>query len=93
MGCTIRYEYGLFRQRIVDGYQVEVPDNWLEDGNIWEICRPHEVEQIQFGGRLEEYFDNSKRKFRLIDATTIEDSARLHSRHGTVSSSDYQDRK
>ena len=72
MGCTIRYEYGLFRQRIVDGYQVEVPDNWLEDGNIWEICRPHEVEQIQFGGHLEEYTENGKMKFRLVDATTIE---------------------
>ena len=40
MGCTIRYEYGLFRQKIVDGYQVEVPDNWLESGNVWEIARP-----------------------------------------------------
>ena len=35
MGCTIRYEYGLFKQKIVDGYQVELPDNWLENGNLW----------------------------------------------------------
>ena len=34
MGCTIRYEYGLFRQKIIDGQQVEVPDNWLENGNV-----------------------------------------------------------
>ena len=40
MGCTIRYEYGLFRQKLADGYQVEVPDNWLDEGNIWEIARP-----------------------------------------------------
>ena len=72
MGCTIRYEYGLFRQRIVNGYQVEVPDNWLEAGNIWEICRPNETERIHFGGRLEEYTENGKLKFRLLDATTVE---------------------
>ena len=72
MGCTIRYEYGLFRQRIVNGYQVEVPDNWLEAGNIWEICRPNETELIHFGGRLEEYTENGKLKFRLLDATTVE---------------------
>ena len=40
MGCTIRYEFGLFRQKLVDGYQIEVPDNWLDSGNIWEIPRP-----------------------------------------------------
>ena len=71
-GIGIRYRFGLFRQRIVDGYQVEVPDNWLEEGNIWEICRPHETERIQFGGHLEEYTENGKMKFRLVDATTVE---------------------
>ncbi len=72
MGCTIRYEYGLFRQKIVDGYQIEVPDNWLEAGNIWEIPRPDQMEEIQFGGRVEEYQENGRLKFRLADATTIE---------------------
>jgi len=43
MGCTIRYEYGLFRQKIVDGYQVEMPDNWLDNGNLWEIPRPDQA--------------------------------------------------
>ena len=38
MGCTIRYEYGLFRQKIVDGQQVELPDNWLGNGNAWEMA-------------------------------------------------------
>lgn len=37
MGCTIRYEYGLFRQKIVDGQQVELPDSWLDNGNAWEM--------------------------------------------------------
>ncbi|MCJ7688199.1 MAG: glycogen/starch/alpha-glucan phosphorylase, partial [Clostridiaceae bacterium] len=36
-GCGIRYKYGLFKQNIEDGYQVEVPDNWLKNGNVWEI--------------------------------------------------------
>ena len=53
MGCTIRYEFGLFRQRLVDGYQVEVPDNWLDSGNIWEIPRPNETVEVHFGGRVD----------------------------------------
>ena len=65
MGCTIRYEYGLFRQKLVDGYQVEVPDNWLDSGNIWEIPKPEEMVEVHFGGRLEEYYDdNNKLRFR-----------------------------
>ena len=72
MGCTIRYEYGLFRQRIVDGYQVEVPDNWLESGNIWEVVQPDQIEEIVFGGRLEQYMENGKLKFRQVGGTTVE---------------------
>ena len=49
-GCTIRYEYGLFKQKIIDGYQVEMPDPWLEDGNVWEIPRPEETVEVKFGG-------------------------------------------
>ena len=49
MGCTIRYEYGLFRQKLVDGFQVEVPDNWLDDGNVWEVPRPDQTVQVHFG--------------------------------------------
>ena len=49
-GCTIRYEYGLFRQKIVDGYQIELPDTWLENGNAWEIARPEETVEVKFGG-------------------------------------------
>jgi starch phosphorylase len=72
MGCTIRYEYGLFRQRIVDGYQVEVPDNWLEAGNIWEVAQPDQIEKIVFGGRLEQYMENGHMKFRQVGGTTVE---------------------
>ncbi|MCD8390583.1 MAG: glycogen/starch/alpha-glucan phosphorylase [Firmicutes bacterium] len=57
-GCTLRYEYGLFRQKIVDGYQTEIPDTWLENGNTWEIARPEETVSVNFGGHVDTYWDN-----------------------------------
>ena len=72
MGCTIRYEYGLFRQKLVDGYQVEVPDNWLDAGNIWEIPRPHETVEIHFGGRVVPYDDDGRMRFRHENYSTVE---------------------
>ncbi len=54
MGCTIRYEYGLFRQRIVEGQQVEVPDEWLTYGNAWEIPTQRDAVEVRFGGQLVE---------------------------------------
>ena len=56
MGCTIRYEYGLFRQRIVDGQQVEVPDEWLTYGNAWEIPTQKDACTVRFGGTLHEHW-------------------------------------
>lgn len=58
MGCGIRYDYGLFRQKIVDGQQIEMPDNWLSDGCIWEIPRPEEQFEINFYGSVTEYYDD-----------------------------------
>lgn len=49
-GCGIRYKYGLFEQKIVDGYQVELPDNWLKEDNIWEIRKPDKAVEVRFGG-------------------------------------------
>ncbi len=54
MGCGIRYEYGLFRQKIVDGEQVELEDNWIEDGYIWEMERPDDAVEVRFNGEIEE---------------------------------------
>ena len=61
-GCGILYEYGLFRQKIMDGYQIELPDPWLEDGNIWEIQYPDEQYEVHFGGNVtEEWSDGAIR--------------------------------
>lgn len=60
-GCTIRYEYGLFKQKIVDGYQIELPDPWLEDGSAWEIARPEETVEVKFGGQVHSYWDENGR--------------------------------
>jgi starch phosphorylase len=52
-GCGIRYQYGLFDQKIVDGYQVEVPDNWLKNGNVWERRNIEKSVMVGFGGEVE----------------------------------------
>ena len=71
MGCTIRYEYGLFRQRIVDGQQVELPDTWLDNGNAWEVPKPEESFEIRFGGRLQEDWSNGSLNVKLVDYTPV----------------------
>ena len=57
LGYGIRYEYGMFRQKIENGYQVEEPDHWLRDGNPWELERPEFTQRVHFGGRSERYQD------------------------------------
>jgi len=52
-GNCLRYEYGLFKQKIVDGYQVEVPDQWLRLGNVWEVRKPKHAIEVKFWGRVE----------------------------------------
>ncbi|MBT6149818.1 MAG: glycogen/starch/alpha-glucan phosphorylase, partial [Gemmatimonadetes bacterium] len=56
-GYGLRYEYGIFQQRIFNGFQVEAPDNWLRNGNPWEIKRPEKVYPVRFYGRVEEGAD------------------------------------
>ena len=58
IGYGIRYEYGMFRQRIEEGYQIEEPDHWLRDGNPWEVSRPEYEQTIHFGGRTKHYKDS-----------------------------------
>ena len=73
MGCTIRYELGLFRQHISDGYQVELPDNWLENGYVWEVCRANESVEVRFNGYVEEYADeNDEPRYRLCEYDAVQ---------------------
>ena len=51
-GCSIRYKYGLFEQKIIDGYQVELPDNWLRNEAVWEIKKPHKAVLVKFYGNI-----------------------------------------
>ncbi len=63
-GCGIRYRYGLFRQKIENGFQVEVPDNWLKDGYPFELRRPEHTFQVKFGGYVRsEMAGNGRTKF------------------------------
>ncbi len=60
-GCGIRYHYGMFKQEIRDGYQVEVPDNWLADGNPFELRRPEYAKVVKFGGYVSVRCDENGR--------------------------------
>ncbi len=62
-GCGIRYRYGMFKQQIRDGYQVEVPDNWLADGNPFELRRPEYRKEVKFGGYVTVRRDESGREY------------------------------
>ena len=71
-GYGIRYEYGMFRQHIADGHQVEEPDHWLRNGNIWEFERPEYTQRIHFGGRTEQYHDEKGvLRSRWVDAQDV----------------------
>ena len=71
-GCGIRYRYGMFKQQIKDGYQIEVPDNWLKDGNPFEIKRPEYSYEVKFGGYVRCYKDEDGRdKFVQEDYRSV----------------------
>ncbi|MBT9583580.1 glycogen/starch/alpha-glucan phosphorylase [bacterium] len=72
MGYGIRYEYGIFEQRIEKGYQVEQPDPWLSNGNPWEIVRPEYTLTVRMGGRCEAYMDKDQRyRIRWVDTHDV----------------------
>jgi starch phosphorylase len=63
-GCGIRYRYGMFKQQITDGFQIEVPDNWLKDGYPFELCRPEYCYEVKFGGNVrQEQTEDGELKF------------------------------
>lgn len=72
VGYGIRYQYGMFRQRIENGEQVEEPDHWLRDGNPWEIERPEYTQRVHFGGRSELYHTSDGRpRWRWVDTHDV----------------------
>ncbi len=72
MGYGLRYDFGIFRQRIVDGQQVEEPDNWLKDGYPWECARPEYAQLVHFGGHVESYDDNGVSRLRWVGAECVQ---------------------
>ncbi|MDR2876000.1 MAG: glycogen/starch/alpha-glucan phosphorylase [Methylobacillus sp.] len=72
MGYGLRYEYGMFRQKIENGYQLEEPDNWLRGGNPWEIERQELAVPVKFGGHTEHSFDeNGKPQARWVNSRDV----------------------
>ena len=70
-GFSIRYDYGIFKQRIVDGWQMELPDDWLNNGDVWLNPREEDTFEVKFGGTLEENWVDGKLKVEQKNATTI----------------------
>jgi starch phosphorylase len=70
-GMSICYEYGIFRQKIVNGMQKEEADNWLDLGNVWLLKKEDETEQVRFGGKLEENWVNGRNIVSHTGYTTV----------------------
>ena len=71
-GFSILYEYGLFRQRIVDGEQLELPDVWLPEGEVWLVPRQDRAVTVRFGGRVEERWENGVCHITQYDCDEVE---------------------
>src|SRR5690606_32791140 len=71
-GYGIRYEYGIFCQKVMDGFQVETPDNWLRYGNPWEVPRPEVIYLIPFYGDIKVYLDKlGKHRYQWQAGQTV----------------------
>ncbi|MEE1279475.1 MAG: glycogen/starch/alpha-glucan phosphorylase [Oscillospiraceae bacterium] len=70
-GFSIRYEFGIFKQKIIDGWQMEFPDNWLERGEVWLQPRQDESYEVKFGGSVNEWYDNGKFKSAQIGYQSV----------------------
>lgn len=70
-GYSIRYEFGIFKQKIIDGWQMEFPDDWLGLGDVWLKARSDEAVEVRFGGRVNEWFDDNGYHADHVDYSTI----------------------
>ena len=70
-GMGLRYKFGLFKQKIVSGYQVEEPDAWLDEGYIWETAKPYDSVIVKFGGKVDRTYKDGHMEYKHVDYTTI----------------------
>lgn len=70
-GYSICYEYGIFKQKIIDGWQTELPDNWLNNGDVWLDPAPDQSVDVHFDGEIEEYWDNQYHHINHKNYTTV----------------------
>ena len=72
MGYGLRYDYGIFRQKIVNGCQVEEPDHWLKNGYPWEMARPEYAQHVHFGGHVECRAEGGRQQWYWVPAETVQ---------------------
>ncbi len=72
MGYGLRYDYGIFRQKIVNGGQVEEPDHWLAEGYPWEMARPEYAQHVHFGGHVECRTEHGRQQWYWIPSETVQ---------------------
>ena len=70
-GMGLRYKFGLFKQKIVSGYQVEEPDAWLDEGYMWETAKPYDSVIVKFGGKVDRTYKDGHMEYKHVDYTTI----------------------
>ena len=70
-GFSIRYAFGIFKQKIIDGWQMEFPDNWLDKGEVWLRPREDDAVYVSFGGETEEWYENGHFKTKLKNCKTV----------------------
>ena len=70
-GYSICYELGLFKQKIIDGQQVELPDSWLEPGSVWLVPKMEETERVRFNGRVESHWEDDRLVVEHVDYTSV----------------------
>ncbi len=71
MGYCLRYEYGIFRQKLINGWQTELPDFWLDNASVWFHAHPEKSVEILFGGEVQEKWDNGKHYVSRTNATVV----------------------
>ena len=71
MGYSLRYELGIFKQSLVDGWQTELPDNWLPGGSVWLQSHPDKSVEVKFNGNVEETWGDGKCTVKLVNATKV----------------------